>query len=82
MWRAKERRESKHPLPDAPYCGLWTVDAAPTIACHHAASLKGVKGIGDLASWPLLGDGWMVEAGGLRTSRLLAVGLHKCRLQS
>jgi hypothetical protein len=57
MWRAKERRESKHP--QAPWlpgmdCGLlWAVDAAPTIACL----------IGDLACWPRwpsdsLGDGW------------------------
>jgi hypothetical protein len=52
MWRAKERRESNRP--HAPWCGLWAVDAAPTMICH-------LKGIGDLAWWPLLYwamDGW------------------------
>jgi hypothetical protein len=33
-----------------------------------------LKGIGDLACWPLLDDGWMVEAGGLRDVKVAGRG--------
>jgi hypothetical protein len=60
---------------------VWTVGCG--CSAYHDMPPQGYRRFGVVAS-AVLGDGWMVEAGGLRTSRLLAVdvGPHKCRLQS
>jgi len=54
---------------------VWTVGCGCS-AYHimpHATRRASLKGIGDLASWPL-GDGWVVEAGGLRDVKVARRG--------